>query len=167
MRVWVGPQVLHHQHHLVVCMNHPPRVLVLCTGNSCRSQMAEGYLKHFAGNKAEVYSAGIETHGLNLNAVRFMMEDGIDISHHTSNNVLEYQHLTMDFVITVCDDANEVCPVFPNSVKRFHRNFSDPSKVIGSEVEIAAAFRQTRNEIKAYCAQFVADYLLPTTEVVG
>jgi arsenate reductase (thioredoxin) len=106
-------------------------VLVLCTGNSCRSQMAEGYLRHFAGEKARIYSAGVETHGVNPKAVRFMEEDGIDISSHTSNHVDEYADIKFDFVITVCDNAKEKCPVFPSTAKKFHRDFPDPSRVPG------------------------------------
>lgn len=121
--------------------------------------MAEGYLRHFAGNKAEVWSAGVETHGLNPKAVHFMKEDGIDISSHTSNLVDEYAGIDFDFVITVCDSARERCPVFPSRAKKFHRDFPDPSKVSGTEEEIAAAFRRTREMIKVYCRDFVAEHL--------
>ncbi len=85
------------------------RILVLCTGNSCRSQIAEGYLRHFAKGKAEVYSAGIEKHGVNPKAIAIMKEDDIDISHHTSNNIDEYRDVNLDYVITVCDNAKEQC----------------------------------------------------------
>src|ERR1700710_507919 len=112
------------------------RILVLCTGNSCRSQMAEGYLKHFAGKKAEVYSAGIEQHGVNQKAVEVMKEDEIDISHQTSNNVNEYRNIDFDFVITVCDNAKERCPAVPSKAKKFHQNFPDPAKVIGTKQEV-------------------------------
>jgi arsenate reductase (thioredoxin) len=131
------------------------RILVLCTGNSCRSQMAEGYLKLFAGNKAEVYSAGIETHGVNAKAVQVMKEDGIDISHHTSNNVNEYSDIDFDFVITVCDNANEHCPVFPAKAQKFHENFPDPAKARGSEEEILQQFRRARDMIKTYSKEFI------------
>ncbi len=134
-------------------------ILVLCTGNSCRSQMAEGYLRHFAGNKANVYSAGLENHGLNSKAVFIMKEDGIDISYHTSNTIDEYTDIPMDIVLTVCDHANEHCPVFPSAQKRFHYNFKDPSKLQASETEILNAFRDTRNEIKKFCQQFINDQL--------
>lgn len=133
------------------------KILVLCTGNSCRSQIAEGYLRYFAGDKAEIYSAGIETHGVNPRAIATMQEDGIDISNHTSNNVNEYQNINFDFVITVCDNANERCPFFPTSAKRFHHNFSDPAKAIGTEEEILAQFRKVREEIKTYCRKFIED----------
>ena len=89
------------------------KVLVLCTGNSCRSQISEGYLRHFAGDKAQIYSAGVETHGVNSRAIATMKEDGIDISQHTSNNIEEYLNIDFDFVITVCDNAKERCPYFP------------------------------------------------------
>ncbi len=131
-------------------------ILVLCTGNSCRSQMAEGYLKHFVGEGAAVYSAGIETHGLNPGAVSIMAEDGIDISNHTSNHVDEYQGINWDFIITVCDHANEHCPFIPApNAKRLHQNFSDPSKVKGTEEEIHKAFQSTRDSIKEYCRNFI------------
>ena len=135
------------------------RILVLCTGNSCRSQMAEGYLRHFAGNKAEVYSAGIETHGVNSKAIEVMKEDGIDISHHTSNNVNEYRNVDFDFIITVCDNAKEHCPVFPSKAKKFHHNFPDPAKATGSEDEIMQQFRNVRDDIKTFSEQFVKDNL--------
>ena len=90
------------------------RILVLCTGNSCRSQIAEGYLRHFANNKAEIYSAGIETHGVNPKAIEIMEEDNIDISKHTSNNIDEYADINFDYIITVCDSAKENCPFFPS-----------------------------------------------------
>jgi arsenate reductase len=91
---------------MAVCMK---KVLVLCTGNSCRSQMAEAYLKHFAAENVQVYSAGIQAHGLNLKAIQVMKEDGIDISNHTSNTIEEFSHIDFDIVITVCDHAKEIC----------------------------------------------------------
>jgi arsenate reductase (thioredoxin) len=131
------------------------RVLVLCTGNSCRSQMAEGYLKHFAKDKAEVFSAGVETHGVNPRAIQIMKEDGIDISTHTSNNVNEHKDIPFDFLITVCDNAKERCPYFPANAKKFHYNFPDPAKATGSEEQIMQQFRQVRDMIKSYCKDFV------------
>lgn len=131
-------------------------ILVLCTGNSCRSQMAHGYLQYFAGEKAKVYSAGVETHGVNPRAIAVMKEDGIDISSHTSNHADEYQNIPFNFVITVCDHAREVCPYFPTHAKKFHHNFSDPSKLVSDdENEIMNAFRATREEIKKYCRDFL------------
>lgn len=135
------------------------RILVLCTGNSCRSQIAEGYLQTFAGDKAAVYSAGIETHGVNPRAIETMKEDGIDISNHTSNNIDEYRNINFDFVITVCDNAKERCPFFPTTAKKFHQNFSDPAKSRGTEEEIKEQFRQVRQQIKEYCEKFVANNL--------
>ncbi len=136
-------------------------ILVLCTGNSCRSQMAHGYLKTLSDNRTvNVYSAGIETHGLNPGALAILKEDGLDISHHSSNHVDEYQNINFDYIITVCDHANENCPFIPSkNAKRLHQNFFDPSKVQGSEDEKHAAFLKARNEIKTYCKAFVEDYL--------
>jgi len=131
------------------------RILVLCTGNSCRSQIAEGYLKHFAGSKAEVFSAGIETHGVNRKAIAVMKEGGINISEHTSNNISEYMQVHFDFVITVCDHAKERCPFFLSDAKKFHCNFPDPAKATGSEEEIMQQFRNVRDRIKDYCRKFV------------
>ena len=134
-------------------------ILVLCTGNSCRSQLAEGYLRHFAGDKANVYSAGVETHGLNPRAIATMKEDGIDISGHTSNNILEYTGVEFDYVITVCDNAKERCPYFPSNAQKFHYNFPDPAKATGTEAEIEKAFNEVRDMIKVYCINFVKDNL--------
>ncbi|MBK0379052.1 arsenate reductase ArsC [Mucilaginibacter segetis] len=134
-------------------------ILVLCTGNSCRSQMAEGYLRYFTGDKANIYSAGIQTHGVNPIAVKVMADDGIDISGHTSNHVDEYAHIPFDYVITVCDNANEACPVFPSGAKRFHHNFPDPAKASGSDTEVWAEFIKVRNLIKAYAQQFIQQNL--------
>lgn len=131
------------------------KILVLCTGNSCRSQIAEGYLRRFSGDKAVVYSAGVETHGVNPKAIKIMAEDGIDISDHTSNNIDEYTNIDFDFVITVCDNAKERCPYFPTNAKKFHHNFPDPAKASGSDEEVKAEFRAVREMIKEYCEDFV------------
>lgn len=135
------------------------KVLVLCTGNSCRSQIAEGYLRHFAGAAAEIYSAGIETHGVNPKAIETMAADGIDISNHTSNNIDEYTNIDFDYVITVCDHARESCPYFPTKAVKLHHNFPDPAKAKGTEEEISQQFYNVRNMIKAYCENFVNEYL--------
>src|SRR5690606_27771784 len=135
------------------------KILVLCTGNSCRSQIAEAYLRQFANGNAEVYSAGVETHGVNPKAIATMQEDGIDISKHTSNNIDEYYSIVFDFVITVCDKAKEHCPFFPTKARKFHQNFPDPSKSTGTEEEIKNEFRKVRQLIKSYCEQFVNDHL--------
>lgn len=130
------------------------KVLVLCTGNSCRSQIAEGYLRHFAGSLAEIYSAGVETHGVNPKAIAIMAEDGIDISGHTSNNISEYTGIDFDYVITVCDNAKERCPVFPSKAVKFHHNFPDPAKSTDM-----GEFRRVRELIKEYCEKFVEENL--------
>jgi len=135
-----------------------PTILVLCTGNSCRSQLLHGYLQQALGHKATVYSAGVEVHGVNPRAVRVLAEDGVDISHHTSNHVDEYAHVPFDYVLTVCDHANEVCPVFPSSAKKLHHNFPDPAKATGNEAEIMAAFREVRDQVKAYAQAFARQF---------
>ncbi|MFC0519037.1 arsenate reductase ArsC [Mucilaginibacter angelicae] len=132
-------------------------ILVLCTGNSCRSQLAEGYLRFYAGVKANIYSAGIETHGVNPKAIQVMAEDHIDISKHTSNHVDEYSAVPFDMVITVCDNANEACPFFPGNVKRFHQNFPDPAKATGTPEEIMDKFREVRDMIKIFSTDFVKE----------
>lgn len=131
------------------------RILALCTGNSCRSQIAEGYLRHFADKEVEIYSAGVETHGVNPRAVETMREDGIDISRHTSNLVSEYRDIPFDHVITVCDNAKERCPVFPSDAVQLHRSFPDPAKASGTEEEIRQQFAAVRDEIKKFCKDFV------------
>lgn len=135
------------------------QILVLCTGNSCRSQIAEGYLQKFAGNHAVVYSAGIETHGVNPKAIEVMAEDGVDISHHTSNNVDEYTNIPFDYVITVCDNAKENCPYFPTNAQRFHFNFPDPAKATGTPEEIMDEFRRVRDMIKDYSKEFIEKHI--------
>ena len=135
------------------------KVLVLCTGNSCRSQIAEGYLKYFARDQAEIYSAGVETHGVNPKAIATMADDNIDISNHTSNHIDEYQDVDFDFVITVCDNAKERCPYFPSKAEKFHYNFPDPAKATGSEEEIRNEFERVREMIKEYCREFVEEQL--------
>jgi len=135
------------------------KILVLCTGNSCRSQIAEGYLRYFAGKEAEIYSAGIETHGVNPRAILTMRADGIDISNQTSNHLDEYKNIDFDYVITVCDNAKEHCPYFPSQAKRLHFNFPDPAKASGSDDEIKRQFEIVRDLIKDYCINFVKQYL--------
>ncbi|HNP31961.1 MAG TPA: arsenate reductase ArsC [Flavobacterium sp.] len=130
------------------------KILVLCTGNSCRSQIAEGYLRHFAGNKATIYSAGVETHGVNPKAIAIMQEDGIDISNHTSNLINDYFDIDFDYVITVCDNAKENCPFIPSKAEKFHHNFPDPAKAKGSDAEIMEEFKKVRDMIKEYCLAF-------------
>jgi arsenate reductase (thioredoxin) len=135
------------------------KILVLCTGNSCRSQIAEGYLKHFAGDAAAVFSAGVETHGLNAKAIDIMREDGIDISGQTSNHVDEYRNIDFDYIITVCDNAKERCPYFPSRARQFHHDFPDPARATGTEQEVMQRFREVRDEIKSYCRKFISENL--------
>ncbi len=135
------------------------KVLVLCTGNSCRSQMAEGWLKYFAGDKADIFSAGVESHGLNPRAVTVMKEAGIDISHHSSKTVDDLGPKEYDIVITVCDNARERCPYFPARVLQLHQDFQDPAKTRGTDEEILRVFRSVRDQIRIYCQSFVINHL--------
>ncbi len=134
-------------------------ILVLCTGNSCRSQIAHGFLTSMTVGKAHVYSAGVETHGVNPKAITTMKEIGIDISHHSSNNITEYFDVNFDYVITVCDNAKERCPYFPTKAVKLHYNFPDPAKALGTEDEINEQFRSVRIMIKTYCEQFVEEHI--------
>lgn len=136
-------------------------VLVLCTGNSCRSQIAEGYLRYFAADKINAYSAGIETHGVNPRAIEIMKRDGIDISQHTSNNINEYMDVDFDYVITVCDNAKESCPYFPTHAVKLHYNFPDPAKAKGTQEEIMNEFERVRNMIKKYIREFIEANINP------
>lgn len=134
------------------------KLLVLCTGNSCRSQMAEGFLRRYAKEfelDAEIVSAGVETHGLNPRAVIVMEESGINISKHTSDLVDQYLNSGVTFLFTVCDHAKESCPVFPEDVKRIHYSFPDPAKAEGTEEEILDSFRATRDEIDNFSRELL------------
>lgn len=138
------------------------RILVLCTGNSARSQMAEGYLQTFAGNRAEVLSAGVAPHGVNPLSIQVMAEDGIDISHHTSNHVDEYAAIPFDYVITVCDNAREQCPLFPSSAEKIHHSFPDPGIASPDDhpnIDALSSFRQVRDLIKAYSLSFIDSHI--------
>lgn len=130
-------------------------ILVLCTGNSCRSQIMHGFLAKMLEGKAAIYSAGVETHGVNPRAIETMAEVGIDISHHTSNNVDEYTAINFDYVITVCDNAKERCPIFPSKAKKLHHNFPDPAKFQGTEEETKAEFARVRDLIRVYCEELI------------
>jgi len=134
-------------------------ILVLCTGNSCRSQIAHGFITAMTAGKAHVYSAGVETHGVNPKAITTMKEIGIDISHHSSNNITEYLDVNFDYVITVCDNAKKRCPYFPTKAVKLHYNFPDPAKAIGTEDEMNEQFRSVRTMIKTYCEKFVEEYI--------
>ncbi len=135
------------------------KILILCTGNSSRSQIAEGYMKYFANGRADIYSAGVETHGVNPKAIVIMQEDGIDISNQTSNNIEEYKNVDFDYVITVCDNAKERCPFYPSQALKLHYNFPDPAKAMGTDLEILNQFRTVRDLIKDYCKNFVEENL--------
>ena len=134
-------------------------ILILCTGNSCRSQIAHGYFNKFSNNKCKIYSAGIETHGLNPNAVQTMLRDDIDISTHTSNDVNEYLDINFDYIITVCDHANESCPNIPSkNALKIHKNFLDPSKIENS-INPQNDFDNCRDEIKNFILDFYKKYI--------
>lgn len=129
------------------------KILFLCTGNSCRSQMAEGWARHLKGDILEPYSAGIETHGLNQYAVKVMAEAGVDISRQKSKNVADLLSVPFDYVVTVCDHAAESCPVFPGQAKVVHHGFDDPprlAKTAPSEEAALDIYRRVRDEIKAF-----------------
>ena len=129
------------------------KVLFLCTGNSCRSQMAEGWARHLKGDRIEAYSAGIETHGLNMDAVRVMAEAGVDISGQRSKHVREFGGVEFDYVVTVCDHAHESCPVFPGKAQVIHAGFDDPPRLAAgatTEDERLAPYRRVRDEIRAF-----------------
>jgi arsenate reductase len=129
------------------------RVLLLCTGNSARSQMAEGLLRHLAGDRFEVFSAGTKPVGLNQNAVQAMSELGIDISGHRSKSVDEFAGQQFDQVITVCDNAKESCPIFPGGGQRIHHSFEDPAAVPGEKQ--LEAFRKVRDQISKWLIDFI------------
>lgn len=120
----------------------------------------QGWLRLFLDGNFEVYSAGVETHGVNPKAIQVMQEAGIDISTHTSNHVDEYAGIDFDLVITVCDNAKERCPVFPTTARKMHHNFPDPAQTTGTEEEIMAAFRRVRDEIKAFSQTLAKELLL-------
>lgn len=135
-----------------------PLVYFLCTGNSCRSQIADGFLKALGGDRYEVKSAGLEAHGLNPHAVQVMNEAGVDISSHTSDVIDPEILKNADFIITLCGHANDNCPVVRNDkAERWHWGFDDPAKATGTEEEIMLAFRNVRDEIKARMEKFLAE----------
>ena len=131
------------------------RVLILCTGNSARSQMAEGLLRHMGGDRFEVFSAGTKPGLVRPEAIAVLAELGIDISQHRSKSVDEFLGQPLDLVITVCDNAKESCPVFPAQVRRLHWPFPDPAHIEGTEDERRAAFRAVRDQIEARIRQFL------------
>jgi arsenate reductase len=129
------------------------KILFLCTGNSCRSQMAEGWAKKLKADTLEAYSAGVEPHGMNARAAKVMAEAGVDLSSHHSKHLDELKGVPFDYVVTVCDNANESCPVFPGKVKRVHVGFDDPprlAKNAKSEEEALGHYRRVRDEIRRF-----------------
>ena len=148
-------------------MKNRLKILFLCTGNSCRSQMAEGWVRHLKGDALEPYSAGIEVHGLNPLAVRVMAEAGVDISGHRSKHVSELKDMPFDYVVTVCDQARESCPLFPGKAKVVHVGFDAPphlAKSAATEEEVLAHYRRVRDEIKAFILTLPGSLLADKTE---
>ncbi len=135
-------------------------ILVLCTGNSCRSQILHGYLKTLSPEGWTIYSAGVETHGVNPLAIKVMMEAGIDISDHTSDHIDDFKDVNFKYMITVCDHARETCPWIPSDAEVIHHSFTDPAKAEGTEDEIWSEFRVVRDQIGAFAEEFVAAKLL-------
>ena len=133
------------------------KVLVLCTGNSCRSQIAHGFLNYYTKDSVKIFSAGKEKQGVNMNAIKCMKEIGIDISTHTSNKIEEYLDIDFDFIITVCDNAYETCPIFPGNSVKIHKNFKDPSKMNNGVYNVG--FIEVRDEIKDFIFQFIKSEL--------
>jgi arsenate reductase len=132
-----------------------PKVLIVCTGNSARSQMAEGLLRHEGGDRFAVFSAGTKPTGVRPEAIAVMGEIGVDLSRHRSKSVDEFRGQTLDFVITVCDSARETCPVFPGAARRLHWPFPDPAAIDGPEVVRTEAFRRVRDQIHARILAFL------------
>ncbi|MCY0886875.1 MAG: arsenate reductase (thioredoxin) [Alicyclobacillaceae bacterium] len=143
-------------------MPEKPLLYFLCTGNSCRSQMAEGWARKLSGGTVTVYSAGIETHGLNPRAVATMKEAGVDISGHTSELIDPEILNAADYVITLCGDANDRCPVTPPHVRRLHWGFEDPAKSVGTDQDIDNKFREVRDAIRDRVKQFLSELEQPT-----
>ncbi len=135
------------------------KILVLCTGNSCRSQMADGLLKEYFKN-FEIYSAGTKPEKVNPLAIRVMREIGVDISKNKSNHAKEYDNINFDFVFTVCNNAKEICPVYPNAKKLIHQSFLDPANATGSEIEQLEVYRKVRDELKKYFISFFNDKII-------
>ena len=133
------------------------KVLILCTGNSCRSQMAEGWLKYFSQNTI-IYSAGTHPEAVNKHAIHVMKDAGIDISNNTSNNVIDYIDIDLDYVITVCDNAKNACPTFSENVNRIHWSIDDPFKNWNFDLDQLSTFRETREEIKSRLLKFIQEY---------
>lgn len=135
------------------------RVLFLCTGNSCRSQMADGIINHDFAGRIKAFSAGTEPHGLNFRAVAVMAEIGIDISANSSDHISKYKGQDFDYVITLCGDANDKCPLFFGGVQRNHIGFDDPPKATGSDEEVMNVYRRVRDEIRAQLGDYFRNEL--------
>jgi arsenate reductase len=131
------------------------KVLFLCTGNSCRSQMAEGFLRYMAGDKFEVFSAGVKPTQVNPLAIKVMAEVGIDISNHRSKSAMEFIGQKFDYVITVCDNAKQTCPMFPGRYEKIHWDLEDPAGALGSDDGKLVVFRKIRDQIKKYIEEFL------------
>ena len=136
-----------------------PVIYFLCTGNSCRSQMAEGFMHHIAGDRVEVHSAGVVAHGLNPRAVDVMREAGVDIAGHTSKVIDPAILARADYVITLCGDARDACPVTPPEVRRLHWDFIDPARATGSEEDILRQFRAVRDGIRGRIEEFLGSLI--------
>jgi arsenate reductase len=146
-------------------MRKKPTVLILCTGNSCRSHMAEGILRQAAGDLLEIYSAGSHPSGyVHPKAIAVMKEIGLDISRHTSKHMNEFLDRKVDTVITVCGNADQACPMFPGQVNRYHWGFDDPAHAKGSEEEVDAKFRRVRDQIKLVFEAYAAGLREGVTE---
>jgi arsenate reductase len=148
-------------------MKNRLKILFLCTGNSCRSQMAEGWARHLKSDVLEPYSAGIEVHGMNVRAVKVMAEAGVDISGHRSKHVSELKDTAFDYVVTVCDNARESCPLFPGRARVVHRSFEDPPRLARdakTEEEALEHYRRVRDEIKAFVLTLPESLVTPGKE---
>lgn len=130
------------------------RILIVCTGNSCRSQMAEGWIREFTKDKVEVYSAGTHPEPVNPMAIKVMKSLSVDISHHQSNQIDDYLDLDLDYIITVCDRAKELCPTFSTVSKVIHKSFPDPAKAKGTDEEVLAVYTKVRDMLKSFCRGF-------------
>ena len=136
------------------------KILILCTGNSCRSQMADGLLKHLTSpDKLEVYSAGTHPEKVNPYAVKVMQRYGIDISENKSNNIEEYIDIEFDFVLTVCDSAKELCPIFPSS-NAIHKSFPDPANAKGTDEELIEVYSDVCNNLNLFLKEFLKEYII-------
>lgn len=145
-------------------MNKKIRMLFVCTGNSCRSQMAEGWTRYLKGDCIDAYSAGIRPIGVSSRAIKVMAEAGVDISSHSSKQVDEFVGIDFDYVITVCDNARERCPIFGGRVKHIHKSFEDPYFAAGSEEHVMTLFREVRDDIRAFVETLPGSLKKPVKE---